>query len=89
MSKEKFYMTERNIQIVLSLLKANGIRKIIASPVHTSRGVVPISKTTKPSRIVDNITCLSLKLENEDVVKISKLNQDYKLIVESIACPGF
>lgn len=56
---------------------------------HTSRGVVPISKTTKPSRIVDNITCLSLKLENEDVVKISKLNQDYKLIVESIACPGF
>lgn len=31
MSKEKFYTSERNVQIVLSLLKANGIRKIIAS----------------------------------------------------------
>lgn len=56
---------------------------------HICRGVVPINKTTKSSRIVDNITCLSLNLENEDVLKISKLNQDYKLIVESIACPGF
>lgn len=32
MAKEKFYTSERNVQIVLSLLKANGIRKIIASP---------------------------------------------------------
>lgn len=29
MAKEKFYTSERNVQIVLSLLKANGIRKII------------------------------------------------------------
>lgn len=31
MSKEKFYTSERNVQIVLALLKANGIKKIIAS----------------------------------------------------------
>lgn len=31
MGKEKYYSSERNVQIVLSLLKANGIRKIIAS----------------------------------------------------------
>lgn len=29
------------------------------------------------------------EFRNEDVIKISELNQDYKLIVESIACPGF
>ena len=28
MAKEKFYTSERNVQIVLSLLKANGIRKL-------------------------------------------------------------
>lgn len=36
MSKEKFYTSEKNIQIVLSLLKANGIKKIIASPGATN-----------------------------------------------------
>ena len=36
MGKEKFYTTERNVQIVVSLLKANGIRKIIASPGTTN-----------------------------------------------------
>lgn len=35
-----FYTKERNIQIVLYLLKANGIRKIIASPGVTNIGVV-------------------------------------------------
>ena len=33
----KFYYTdERNVQIVISLLKANGIRKIVASPGTTN-----------------------------------------------------
>ena len=36
MAKEKFYTSERNVQIVLSLLKANGIRKIKASPGATN-----------------------------------------------------
>ena len=34
MAKEKFYTSERNVQIVLSLLKANGIRKIMAHPTN-------------------------------------------------------
>lgn len=33
---DKFYSSERNIQIVISLLKANGIKKIIASPGATN-----------------------------------------------------
>ena len=36
MSNELFYSSERNIQIVLALLKANGIKKIVASPGATN-----------------------------------------------------
>ena len=36
MSKEFYYSSEKNIQIVLSLLKANGIKKIVASPGATN-----------------------------------------------------
>lgn len=56
---------------------------------HISRGLTPINKTTKPSRIADNLKCLEIKLSREDVDAINSLNQNYKLIVESIACPGF
>lgn len=56
---------------------------------HISRGVAPINKTTKPSRIADNLKCLDIKLLPEEVEHINSLNQNYKLIVESIACPGF
>lgn len=37
---DKFYTTERNIQIVLSLLKTNGIKKIVASPGTTNYSFV-------------------------------------------------
>ena len=40
MANEKFYTSERNVQIVLSLLKANGIKKIIASPGTTNYTLV-------------------------------------------------
>ena len=33
---ELFYSSERNIQIVIALLKANGIKKIVASPGATN-----------------------------------------------------
>lgn len=34
------YTSEKNIQIVLALLKANGIRKVIASPGATNESIV-------------------------------------------------
>ena len=40
MRNEKFYSAERNIEILLALLKANGIRKIIASPGATNYSLV-------------------------------------------------
>ena len=36
MANELFYSNERNIQIVISLLKANNIKKIVASPGATN-----------------------------------------------------
>ena len=36
METKKYYTNERNVQIVLSLLKAHGIRKVIASPGTTN-----------------------------------------------------
>lgn len=36
MNNELFYSSEKNIQIVLALLKANGIKKIVASPGATN-----------------------------------------------------
>lgn len=56
---------------------------------HISRGLCPISKTTKPHRIADNLRCLEIRFSREDITAINTLNRDYKLIVESIACPGF
>lgn len=36
MSQGKFYTSERNVQILISILKANGIKRIIASPGATN-----------------------------------------------------
>lgn len=40
MNNELFYSSEKNVQIVLSLLKANGIKKIVASPGATNYTLV-------------------------------------------------
>ena len=37
---EKYYVSERNVQIVLSLLKVHGVRKVIASPGATNLTLV-------------------------------------------------
>lgn len=40
MSGEKYYTNERNVQIVISLLKAHGVRKIVVSPGTTNLTLV-------------------------------------------------
>lgn len=40
MANDKFYTSERNVQMVLALLKANNIRKIVASPGTTNYTLV-------------------------------------------------
>ncbi len=36
----KYYSSERNVQILLAIMKANGIRKVVASPVLQNIGFV-------------------------------------------------
>ena len=36
----KYYSSERNVQILLAIMKANGIRKVVASPGTTNIGFV-------------------------------------------------
>ena len=36
----KYYSAERNVQIIISLLKQHGIRKVVASPGTTNMPIV-------------------------------------------------
>lgn len=56
---------------------------------HVSRGVVPITKSTKPRRVKDNLSCVELNISSKDLTLITSLNEDYKFMVESWGCPGF
>jgi diketogulonate reductase-like aldo/keto reductase len=56
---------------------------------HLDRGLVPIVKTDKPYRIAENFDVFSFQLEEEDVRKISALNRDLKIFLESRCCPGY
>jgi len=57
---------------------------------HVSRGVAPITKSSRLERLLSNIqSALTLKIDNSDIVEINRLDQDYKFFVESWGCPGF
>ena len=56
---------------------------------HKGRKLVPINKSSKPKRLEENMKGMFIELSNEDAMAISSLNQNYKLIIESFACPGF
>lgn len=52
------------------------------------RGLVPIPKSGVKERLSQNIN-LDFKISDEDVEKISGLNENYQYLPESIYCPGF
>ena len=57
---------------------------------HVTRGVAPITKSSKPERLKKNIlSSLSLKISSEDMKTITSLNQNYRFFLESTGCPGF
>ena len=57
---------------------------------HVTRGVAPITKSSKPDRLKKNIlSSLSLKISSEDMKAITSLNQNYKFFLESWGCPGY
>ncbi len=56
---------------------------------HLQRGIVPIVKTSKPSRVAENLAATEFSLEEKDMALISALNENFKLFLESRCCPGY
>ena len=56
---------------------------------HIDTGSIPVFMTTKPQRIKEYTEIFNFSLANEDVHIISSLNTNYKIFLESLACPGF
>lgn len=55
---------------------------------HLDTGVTPCFTSTKPGRIREYAELVDFELSEEDVRRISSLNLDYKMYLESWACPG-
>ena len=55
---------------------------------HIDTGVTPVFTSTKPKRVGEYAEIFDFKLSDEDICKISSLNIDYKMYLESILCPG-
>ena len=56
---------------------------------HLSTGVSPIFTSTKEQRVREYSDLLDFSLCEDDISKISALNMNYKIYLESCFCPGF
>lgn len=56
---------------------------------HLQNDAVPIFKSYNPDRFKENIDIFDFYLSDEELLKISALNQDYKYHLESASCPGY
>lgn len=57
---------------------------------HIQQGdVMPIFKSYKPTRFIENIDIFDFELTQEEMASIFSLNIDYKYHIESCNCPGY
>jgi diketogulonate reductase-like aldo/keto reductase len=56
---------------------------------HIDTGIVPIFTSTKEQRIIEYTELFDFGLDEEEIAKISALNINYKIYLESCFCPGF
>ena len=56
---------------------------------HLQCGVSPVFMTTKVSRVQEYCASKDIILRDEELASISALNQNYKIFLESVGCPGF
>lgn len=56
---------------------------------HLQTGCVPIFATHSPERVKEFAKITNFELDDNDCALISSLNCDYKMYLESFACPGF
>ena len=55
---------------------------------HIDTGVTPVFTSKKPERVKEYSGISDFKLSGEDIRKISSMNIDYKMYLESVPCPG-
>lgn len=53
------------------------------------KGIIPIPKSSNPSRIKENLDIFDFVLKDSDVQCMDSFNEDYNYLVESIFCPGY
>lgn len=56
---------------------------------HMDSGVVPIFTSRKIQRIQEYASMSDFSLTKNEMESIESLNQDYKMYLESLACPGY
>ncbi len=56
---------------------------------HLDTGVVPIFTSTKRTRIQEYTDIFDFTLSMDEVEIINKMNENHKMYLESMACPGF
>lgn len=56
---------------------------------HIDTGFSPIFTSKKTTRIEEYADILGFSLDSEEVQQINSMNKNYKMYLESFACPGF
>lgn len=56
---------------------------------HMERGIVPIVKTSKPGRVPENVAAADFTLDPADTARITALDRNFKIFLESRCCPGY
>lgn len=56
---------------------------------HLDTGVTPIFTTTKTSRVETYAHIDDFRLTKEEIGEVNSLNENYKMYLESVSCPGF
>lgn len=85
-------MDERIRDSVILKNLAEKYRKSVGQIVlrwHLDTKVIPIFTSTNPNRIKEYTDLADFKLSEDEVTAISSLNINYKMYLESCACPGF
>lgn len=56
---------------------------------HMDTGVTPVFTSRKPQRVREYAQLDDFRLEKDELAAVSALNENYKMFLESWACPGF
>jgi diketogulonate reductase-like aldo/keto reductase len=55
---------------------------------NNKQGIIPIPKSTKRERLLQNLSIDVVKLSDNDISSLNGLNQDMQYLPESMYCPG-